>query len=141
MQSPIQSTKEMPSDTLQVHLYKSSATKDLHWDYYEDDGVTYDFEEGKYYYRKMIYKPSIKEVVFKAVDGDFSSKFKHIQLVFHGFENLGNIVKFEGKPRKIKLLTMDFQHAAETAIEGHPSSIACPSIVFPNEVGDMLINW
>ena len=141
IQSPIQSTKEMPSDTLQVHLYKSSATKDLHWDYYEDDGVTYDFEEGKYYYRKMIYKPSIKEVVFKAVDGDFSSKFKHIQLVFHGFENLGNIVKFEGKPRKIKLLTMDFQHAAETAIEGHPSSIACPSIVFPNEVGDMLINW
>jgi alpha-glucosidase len=141
MQSPVQSTNEIPSDTLQIHLYKSSDTNDLTWDYYEDDGVTYDFIEGQYFTRKMIYKPSIREVVFKASEGDFESKFKHFQLVFHGFENLGNIINFEGKPRKIEILTMDFQHAAETPAEGQTSTITCPTIIFPNQPGDMVINW
>jgi alpha-glucosidase len=141
MQSPIQSTKEMPSDTLQIHLYENNGDADLVWDYYEDDGVTYDFEEGKYFARQMVYKPSIKEVVFKAVEGDYNSKFKNIQLVFHGFDDLGNIVKFDGKPRKIELLTMDFQHAAEKPIEGQPSGISCPTIIFPNQNGEMVVTW
>jgi alpha-glucosidase len=141
MQSPVQNTSEMPVDTLQIHLYKSSSANDLVWDFYEDDGVTYDFKDGKYLERQMIYKPSIREVVFKLAEGDFKSKFRHIQLVFHGFENLGNIVKFEGKPRKIEFLTMDFQHAAEPAIPGQRSTINCPTIVIPNLNTEMVINW
>ncbi len=141
MQSPVQSTSEMPVDTLQIHLYKSKDASDLVWDYYEDDGVTYDFKDGKYFGRKMIYKPSIKEVVFTSTEGDFVSKFKQIQLVFHGFENLDNIVKFEGKPRRIEWLTMDSQHTAETAIKGKPSTITCPTIIIPNQNDEMLINW
>jgi alpha-glucosidase len=59
MQSPIQHTAEMPSDTLYVHLYKSQSNKDIAWKYYEDDGVSYDYQNGKFYLREIIYKPEI----------------------------------------------------------------------------------
>ncbi|OQX78579.1 MAG: glycoside hydrolase family 31 [Bacteroidetes bacterium 4484_276] len=141
MQSPIQSTAQMPSDTLQVHLYKSDHVVDLEWGYYEDDGVTYNFKEGEYYMRTMVYKPSINEVTFNPRDGKFTGKFEQIQLVFHGFGNLGSIVKFDGKPRRIEMLTMNFQHAAEKPATGHPSTITCPSIIFPNKDSKIVINW
>jgi len=141
MQSPVQSTSELPSDTLLIHLYKSDQTSDLVWDYYEDDGVTYAFVDGEFFTRKMVYKPSINEVVFKTIEGKCSSKFKQIQLVFHGFENLDNIVKFEGKPRRIETVKLNFQHAAEQPFEGHPSTMTCPSIIFPNQEGNMVISW
>jgi hypothetical protein len=88
-----------------------------------------------------VYKPSINELTFKPRDGKFTSKFKQIQLVFHGFGNLGSIVKFDGKPRRIEMLAMNFQHAAEKPAEGHPSTITCPTIVFPNQDGEILISW
>ncbi len=141
MQSPVQSTEEMPSDTLRVHLYQSGADNDYHWDYYEDDGLTYAYQDGKFYERTMIYKAGIDEVVFTPPEGGYKSKFKSIQLVFHGFDNLGEIIKFNGKPRKIIMQSMNFQLAAETPDESHPSTLICPSIVFPNEKDEMVINW
>ncbi|HPE35261.1 MAG TPA: glycoside hydrolase family 31 protein [Bacteroidales bacterium] len=141
MQSPVQHTAEMPSDTLFVHLYKSNRTKDFCWQYYEDDGLTYAFENGEYFLRQMIYKPGINEVEFAKVEGNFTSKFKHIRLVFHGFNDIGNIIKFEGKPGKIFPLTMNFRKAAEVPADGDPASITCPSVVFPNSKERMLISW
>lgn len=141
MQSPIQHTAEMPSDTLIIHLYKSTRPGDLTREYYEDDGDTYAYEEGAFFLRKMIYKPGINEVEFRKVEGSYASKFKNIRLVFHGFDDLGEIVKFDGKPRKIYPMTMNFRKAAETPAEGDYSTITCPSIIFPNDAERMVINW
>ncbi|NCC73261.1 MAG: DUF4968 domain-containing protein [Sphingobacteriia bacterium] len=141
MQSPVQHTAEMPADTLFVHLYKSNMTKDFYWKYYEDDGLTYAFESGEYFLRQMIYKPGINEVEFTKAEGNFTSKFIHIRMVFHGFNDIGNIIKFEGKPGKIFPLTMNFQKAAEEPDDGDTASITCPSVVFPNSKERMLISW
>lgn len=141
MQSPVQHTSEQPSDTLIIHLYKSNQTTDLTWEYYEDDGVTYAFENGNYHLRQMIYKPGINEVEFKKTEGSYKSKFNNIRLVFHGFDNLGDIVKFDGKPRKIYPMKMNFQKAAEQPTERDPSTITCATIIFPNDGERMVITW
>jgi alpha-glucosidase len=141
MQSPVMFADQKPSDTLFVHLYHDSGTVDLSFDYYEDDGLTYQFENGAFFLRKIIYKPAINEVVFKEKEGQATSKFKYLQLVFHGFDEIENIVKLAGKPVKIEYLKMNFQMAAEKPAEGHPSTITCPSIVIPNSNENMVVNW
>ena len=141
MQSPVMFTDQKPSDTLFVHLYKDSGNVDLSFDYYEDDGTTYQYENGNFFLRKIIYKPGINEVVFKEKEGQADSKFKYLQLVFHGFDEIENIVKLAGKPVKIEYLKMNFQMAAEKPVEGHPSTITCPGIVIPNGNGNLVVNW
>jgi alpha-glucosidase len=141
MQSPVMFADQKPSDTLFVHLYKDDGKVDLSFDYYEDDGTTYQFEAGDFYLREIIYKAAINEVVIKAKEGKSESKFKKIQLVFHGFDEIENIVKLAGKPVKIEYLKMNFQMAAEKSAEGHPSTITCPTIVIPNSNENMVINW
>ena len=141
MQSPIQHTAEMPSDTLYVHLYKSQSNKDIAWKYYEDDGVSYDYQNGKFYLREIIYKPEINEVEFRKPDGNFQSKFKNVRLVFHGFDELDWIIKFDGKPRKVYPLSMNFRKVSEIPPEGDYSTITYPTIVFPNDEERMIITW
>ncbi len=141
MQSPVQNTNETPSDTLMVHIYKSSQRDDLVWQYYEDDGVTYAFENGNFHLRQMIYKPGINEVEFRKPEGSFKSKFNYIQLVFHGFEDFDDMIKFDGKPRRIYPLKMNFQKAAELPVDDDPHTIACPTIIFPNDTEKMVISW
>ncbi len=141
MQSAVQSTSDKPSDTLEVHIYKSTGSKDLGWEYYEDDGTTYAYKDGKYFLRTMIYKPAIDEVEFRPAEGEMNSKFSHLRLVFHGFEKLGQIVKFDGKARKIYPLDMNFKLAAETPPAEDPSTITCPTIIIPNDSGKMIVSW
>jgi len=141
MQSPVMFTGQKPSDTLFIHVYKDDGKNDLPYDYYEDDGTTYQFEKGDFYLRKIVYKPLINELVFKEKEGQAESKFKYLQLVFHGFDEIDNIVKLAGKPVRIELLKLNFQTAAETPRDGHPSTITCPSIVIPNGNGNQVVNW
>ncbi len=141
MQSVVQSTAEKPPDTLEVHLYKSNGSNDLEREYYEDDGHTYGYRDGEYFLRKMIYKPAINEMEFRPAEGSFNSRFSHIRLVFHGFGDLGQIVKFEGKPRKIHPLKMNFKTAAEQPRDGDAATITCPTIIFPNQQEGMIVSW
>lgn len=140
MQSPVQYTGEMPSDTLMVHLYHSNGNSDLSWDYYEDDGTTYQFKEGNFYFREMKYKPVIKEAVFEKKTGNSESKYKFIQLVFHGFDEI-EMIKFNGKPRKIYPVDVNFQKASENPPRDDFYTIGCPSIIFPSSDEKMIVNW
>lgn len=140
MQSPVQNTSEKPSDTLMVHLYHAESSNDVEWTFYEDDGETYQYQDGAFYLRKMVYKPAINEVEFRAPSGDFESKFKFIQLVFHGFQPT-DIIKYDGKPRKIYPVKMNFRTAAEEPAANDPHTLTCPSVIFPNNNARIIINW
>ncbi len=88
MQSLIQSTAEMPKDTLYLNIYKGNA--DNQFVYYEDDGESYKYQNGAYYKRVMQYDAKNKTVHLEKVDGNFASKFKNIKLVLHGFDSIDN---------------------------------------------------
>ena len=141
MQSVVQHTGQKPSDTLVIHVYKSEKETDFVYKYYEDDGVSYDYKEGKFYKREIIYKTSIDEIIFKEKKGEFESKFKALRLVFHGFTDIGNIIKVDGKPRKIYPVGIDFLEPAPSAFLTGNLNIQNPSIIFQNSDGEIVVNW
>ncbi|ANI90750.1 glycoside hydrolase family 31 [Arachidicoccus ginsenosidimutans] len=84
MQSLIQTTAEMPKDTLYLHIYKGDV--DNQFVYYEDDGESYKYQNGDYYKRLMQYDAANKTIRLGKVEGNFPSKFKYIKLILHGFD-------------------------------------------------------
>jgi alpha-glucosidase len=86
MQSVAQNTSEKTDETLYVHVYNGS--KDTSFRYYEDDGVSYEFENGEFCQRLFSYHPERREILMGAQDGHFRSKFKKVNLVLHSFDDI-----------------------------------------------------
>ena len=85
MQSLVQSTSEKPTDTLIVHIYKGSVNNSFV--YYEDDGESYNYENGAYYKRAITYDAAKSLITFDGVEGSLKSKFNKIRIIFHGFND------------------------------------------------------
>ncbi|MFT3822678.1 MAG: glycoside hydrolase family 31 protein [Chitinophagaceae bacterium] len=83
MQSLIQHTKEKPSDTLMLHVYNGNVANNFQ--YYEDDGETYRYEQGAYYQRTISFNPSARTIVLDKTAGSMASKFRYVKLALHGF--------------------------------------------------------
>lgn len=83
MQTLVQSTAEKPSDTLLLHIYRGNVENKFI--YYEDDGETYQYEQGKYFKRVINYVPSKSVIQIGKKEGSFTSHFKNIKIVLHGF--------------------------------------------------------
>jgi alpha-glucosidase len=95
MQSLVQSTKQEPSDTLFVHIFNGDDP--YIFEYYEDDGSTMDYLDGVFYKRTITFDPGKKEVIFSKPDGSYTSNFKIIKCIFHGFRSEINEVKVNGE--------------------------------------------
>lgn len=88
MQSITQSTAAKGDGVLQLHIWNGKeATEFL---YYEDDGASYDYEQGVYYKRSIRFDPKKKQVNLSEVEGTFQSKYQQISLELHGFEGSSN---------------------------------------------------
>jgi alpha-glucosidase len=83
MQALVQSTKEIPADTLFVHVYYGSEKNEF--DYYEDRGDGMEYQKGDYCERTITFDPTERKIIFSAQTGSFHSVFRKIQVLFHGF--------------------------------------------------------
>ena len=83
MQSLVQSTAEQPTDTLTLHIYKGAVNSST--TYYEDDGISFSYQNGDYYQRSMVYDAAAHSIVLGAAQGKLKSRFRKIELVLHGF--------------------------------------------------------
>jgi alpha-glucosidase len=83
MQTAVQSTSEKPSDTLFVHIYYGGEKNTFIL--YQDDGITYDFENGIYSVTEIIFDPKNRQIIIGTPEGDFNSAFTRIRLILHGF--------------------------------------------------------
>lgn len=86
MQSLVQNTSESPTDTLTIHIYQGDVVNS--YMYYEDDGRSYDYENGGFYKRRISYDPRRKSITFGDVEGSLDSHFNHLNVVLHGFQNV-----------------------------------------------------
>ncbi len=89
MQSIIQSTQYAGDGILQLHIWKGTATTSF--TYYEDDGVTYDYEQGNYHKRIITFDPSSSTIKLSKAEGNFMSKYTQVQAVLHGFDKQGEL--------------------------------------------------
>jgi alpha-glucosidase len=102
MQSVVESTSQLPTDTLTLHIYNGD--KGSSFVYYEDDGESYKYQNGDFYKRKISLNPKDRAIAFSKPEGSFISKFHYLKLVFHGFEDVkGKVAQayFTAIPYKI----------------------------------------
>lgn len=88
MQSITQSTAAKGDGILQLHIWNGKEANEFL--YYEDDGASYDYEQGVYYKRTIRFDPKKKQVNLSEVEGTFQSKYQQISLELHGFEGSSN---------------------------------------------------
>lgn len=90
MQSVVQSSKELPTDTLYLHVYNGKEKSTFV--YYEDEGDGMNYKNGSFCKRSFNFDPSKQELQLSKQEGSFKSVFKKIKLVLHGFdENIKTI--------------------------------------------------
>jgi alpha-glucosidase len=104
MQSLLQSTKQIPGDTLYLHIFDGDQPNQF--EYYEDDGSTTDYRNGAYYKRNITFNPGLKQVRFSAPEGSFPSVFKTIQCIFHGFNGEMKEVTVNHQPQSLTTETL-----------------------------------
>jgi alpha-glucosidase len=102
MQSLIQNTAEMPTDTLSLHIYNGNIANEFV--YYEDDGKSFNYENNDFYKRTIRFNPADKSIILDEATGSFKSKFHYVKLVMHGF-NAINQAKVNGKSPSIVTTT------------------------------------
>lgn len=95
MQGITQSTKDLPTDTLVIHLYNGDEKNSFV--YYEDDGATLGYQQGKYCKKEMVLDPAGKQFIISAQTGDYPSHFRHLQIVMHGYKELQGNVKINDR--------------------------------------------
>lgn len=86
MQSITQNTTEAGDGILQIHIWNGKQATSFA--YYEDDGVSYDYESGASYKRTISFDPKKKQINLSAVEGNFDSRFGKVKIVLHGFEKV-----------------------------------------------------
>ncbi|RYY31986.1 MAG: DUF5110 domain-containing protein, partial [Sphingobacteriaceae bacterium] len=84
MQSVVQSTNDKGDGILELHIWNGS--EPTNFVYYEDDGVTYDNEQGVYHKRTISFNPEAKTITLSEVEGSYVSKFDKVKLMLHGFD-------------------------------------------------------
>ncbi|PJJ80355.1 glycoside hydrolase family 31 protein [Mucilaginibacter auburnensis] len=86
MQSLVQSTSDECDGILQIHVWNGAVANE--YVYYEDDGISYNYEKGEYYKRVILFSPEERSISFSAVEGSYTSRFNKLQIVLHGFDGL-----------------------------------------------------
>jgi alpha-glucosidase len=73
------------TDQLIIHLY--AGPQATSFEFYEDDGSSFDYQKGVFSKRKMEYLPAEKKFVLRKAEGTMNSPRKKTRLVFHGFDS------------------------------------------------------
>ena len=105
MQPVIQNTSEKTPDTLFLHVYygiEASA-----YVYYEDDGITYNYEKGNSLTRTFRFDPAGNQIVIEMPEGSYTSRFSKIALMLHGFAEIKDKLNVNGQQAGVTTMTTD----------------------------------
>ena len=101
MQNLIQHTGQNTDEILYLHFYKG--TENSSFNYYEDDGDTYNFENGSFYKRIFEYDALKNTISINAKEGNYPTRNKTLKLILHGFQKTENPT-IEGRNADLKLV-------------------------------------
>jgi alpha-glucosidase len=112
MQRVIQNTKEAGDGILYLHVYRG--TDSSSYTYYEDDGTSYHYENGKFYLRTIRYQPAASRILLDGAKADYPTRFVRVRVIFHGMSSWDH-VKINGTPVAVtkdqKLYFVDFNNS------------------------------
>jgi alpha-glucosidase len=88
MQPPVQSTREKVEELI-LHVYFGE--EPYFFDFYEDDGSTFDYQEGYYLRRRISHHPGRRSLTLEKAEGNYTSSFRQMTFVFHGFPAMDSL--------------------------------------------------
>ncbi len=144
MQTVRNHTEEQITGPLQVHVYAGGDASSSFL-YYEDDGETFDYEQGQFFRRRI--RLTDHELFFEAAEGDYFSAYEEIQLWFHGYcFHEKDRVTMNGE--KTALASATFRLCAPVfaadplGIPYDPyGAVELPTAVFPNLRDSIRVTW
>lgn len=84
MQSIVQHTSEAHDGELKLHIYNGHVISNQQ--IYEDDGESFNHENGDYCLRNIHFDGIEKRLSIGANEGDFKSTFNRVKIFWHGFD-------------------------------------------------------
>jgi alpha-glucosidase len=85
------------SETLLLHVY--AGKNESSFEFYEDDGLSFDYQNDQFSKRLISYKPKDKQIVIHGAQGNYKSGFQKMKLIFHGFGATVNELKIDGQKK------------------------------------------
>jgi alpha-glucosidase len=150
MQPLVQSTKEKSSDTIFIHIYYGNEKNDLL--YYEDSGDGFDYQKDIYCKRNISFVPENKKIILVSQQGSFTSNYRIIKLVLHGFDKRLNYVSINNKKVELNNLNTKLLDGLEYLSDIYPDDyykslrssekmITQKFVVFDNTKDQIIIEW
>jgi alpha-glucosidase len=84
-QHVVESTADKGDGILELHIWNGPASTFV---YYEDDGQTYNYQQGNFYKRQISFNPAQQQLSLTQVTGAYQSKYTKLRLVLHGFQSI-----------------------------------------------------
>ncbi len=118
MQNTVQHTNEPNDGILRLHIYFGS---EGNYSFYEDDGVSYDYENGKFALRQMHLNTNQFEI--DKQEGQFISRYHAARLYIHGFK--ASRVEVNGNAINISKINFRFMPAISNfdPYEAYPDAL------------------
>ena len=105
MQNLVQSTNEKGDGILKINVWNGKDS--TNFVYYEDDGESYDYQNGEYYKRSISFNPKNKQIILADSDGTYQSKYTKVEIILHGFKADPKMFKVNGKAEKLLIFKKD----------------------------------
>jgi alpha-glucosidase len=90
---PIKSHTGEVTHTMIIHIYTGDSST---FNLYEDDGVSYDYQDTGFALRTIIHDHENRSVVISAVEGKYQSTSTRLRFVFHGLDANTDRVNING---------------------------------------------
>jgi alpha-glucosidase len=84
MQDKLENLSNNSNDCLHLHIYGGKEVNK--YEYYEDDGDSFNHLNGEFYKRIIEFIPEKRQLVLYPKQGDYPSQYRKVKLYFHGFE-------------------------------------------------------
>jgi alpha-glucosidase len=129
-------------DTLEIHVYKGDTYNDF--TLYEDDGISFEHENGAFSKRKIAYTPEKNEIIIQDKEGTFTSPYTNLKVYLHGFHSVSD-VRVNGVATPVNWKEYRFVESirnydpVNTQPEG--PKINLPYVTTTNESKKIVINW
>jgi alpha-glucosidase len=130
-------------NTLEIHIYRGAEPSTFLL--YEDDGATFKYQEGTFNKRKLVYHPEKNEFILQASEGDYKTKYKTLNVFFHGFTGLHELF-VNGESHTVQqkdyrfVETMANYDPVHVMPEG-PSIRSLPFVSFALHQQEIVIQW
>jgi alpha-glucosidase len=143
MRESVGQTVNDQGTTLEIHVYSGAEPNTFLL--YEDDGATFKYQEGTFNKRKLVYHPEKNEFILQASEGDYKTKYKTLNVFFHGFTRLQQLSingeSYVAQQKDYRFIqTMANYDPVHVMPEG-PSIRSLPFVSFALHQQEIVIQW